>query len=215
MNRKWTRTVPQLMMIAGLSLVLAIDIKVDLDTSTVKTEENLLGSLLADSVRAADKSDVAFVPASAIAEVSFKKGPVQPEALGKVIDHPEDTVSIVRLSGDQIRRALEHGLALYPQKSSSFLQVSGISFTVDSSAPREKRVSGLKAGAAPVLPEKFYSVAMPTPIAEGALLFHKIWAPASVEKETGITLKDALTRHLMKVREVGTKSEERIVFRKT
>src|SRR5262245_28134540 len=47
----------------------------DLTTRYVKSEESNLGDIVADAIRDAAKTDVAFIAASSFEEITIKKGP--------------------------------------------------------------------------------------------------------------------------------------------
>lgn len=186
---------------------------VELTTRDARTAESNLAGVIADAVRAVDKSDIAFMPATAFAEVTLPKGNVTPADVVGALVFRGDTVVVVRLTGAQVRKALEHGLSLYPQKSSALLQVSGISATINPDAPKGSRVVSVRVGKDPISDTKTYTVAMPAPLARGALVYDRVWSRSDVEHDTGKTLEQAVIAYVEARPSLG-KAEERLVFRK-
>ena len=187
----------------------------ELSTRNVRTEESNLANVIADAIRAVEKSDAAFVHGSAFGTTTIPKGKCTAEDVLKAVQYREDPVVIVKLSGAQIKKALENGLKLYPQKSPEFLQVSGIVVTVDSNADKEKRVTDLRVGGSKLDDNKKYTVAMPSPLANGALGYYKIWDKSeAIDRETSKTVGQAVSDYLNGRTTLGGRSEERIVIKK-
>src|SRR6266496_3165304 len=106
----------------------------EISTRNVRNEESGLADVVADAIRDTDRSDAAFILASSFTDVTIPKGNANIEAVLKALEYRDDSIVIVKLTGAQIRRALEHGLKVYPQKHAGFLQVSGITVNIDPSA---------------------------------------------------------------------------------
>lgn len=186
--------------------------ELELTTKEVSSKESALGNLVADAVKALAKTDAAFVPALAFNEVTLPKGNVNSDDLLKALAYKTDTVVIVKLTGDQITKAMEHSLYLYPKSNSGFLQFSGLTVTINPDAEKEKRVLSIKIGGSALETGKTYKVAMPSPLAKGALVYFKIWKPENIEKDTQKTLETAVTSYLGEHKTV-TKGEERLVIK--
>jgi 5'-nucleotidase/UDP-sugar diphosphatase len=204
---------PAALAVASAARPETIQIGADLTTRNVRMEESNLADLVADAIRAVEKSDIAFICASAFAETTIPKGSASVADLLKALERGDDTVVIVRLTGAQVRKALAHGLSLYPQKNSAFLQVSGIATTIDPSKEKEERVVSVKVGKNPLDDKKTYNVAMPSPLANGALAYFKVWGKADIDHETSATLAGAVTNYLSGMKSISGKSEERLVFK--
>ena len=65
----------------------------------------------------------------------------------------------IRLTGAQLKAALEHGVSRLEEPSGRFPQVSGLTFTYSRSAPAGSRVKEVTVGGAPLEPQKEYVVA--------------------------------------------------------
>src|SRR5262249_21861341 len=128
----------------GALLPTILQVQSELTTKSVRTEESGLADIIADAIRDVDKSDVAFVPASSFTDTTLGKGNATVEDVLKALEYRDDSVMIAKLTGAQIKKALEHGLALYPQKNMGFLQVSGITVVIDPMAEKDHRVASVK-----------------------------------------------------------------------
>jgi 2',3'-cyclic-nucleotide 2'-phosphodiesterase (5'-nucleotidase family) len=192
-----------------------LSVESDLTTKNCRTEASSLASVIADAIREVERADIALVHASAFADITVPKGRATAADILKALQFREDTVVLVNLTGEQVRRALENGLRFLPTKSAEFLQVSGLSVEVDPDADKEKRVTSVKAGAKPLDDKKTYKVAMPSPLANGALGYYKIWDKSkAIDRDTGKTVEDAVTDYLASRKTLPVKGEERIVFKK-
>ena len=61
-----------------------------------------------------------------------------------------EEVNRIQVTGAQVKEALEHGVSRYPADVGIFPQVSGISFTLDSSAQAGKRVVSVEVNGKPL-----------------------------------------------------------------
>lgn len=188
--------------------------EVELTTREIDSRENVLGGLVADAIREVAHADAAFIAASSFAEIpALPRGNVSIESVLKALDFRSDSVLVVKLTGQQIVRALEHGLYLYPKPNSGFLQFSGLTVTIQPEAEKEGRVVSVKVGGSPLDLERTYRVAMPAPLANGALAYFKIWKKSDIETDTKVTLEEAVTRHL-RTRKTVTRGDERLIVLK-
>lgn len=184
----------------------------DLTTKGVGSKEVSLGDLVADAVRAAAKSDAAFVAATSFEEVTIPKGSFKVADVLRAVLGKDDTIVIVKLTGDQLRRALETGLYNYPTFNSGFLQVSGLTVNINPDAEKERRVVSVKVGDDALEAGKTYRIAMPAPLASGSLGYYKVWKKSDIEKDTERTLEAAITAYLNEHKTI-TKGDERLVFK--
>lgn len=95
---------------------------------------------------------------------------------GDILDlHPYgNALCLVEATGQQILDALEMGARKYPQTSGGFLQVSGLTYTIDAAVPSSvvvdengafqsvdgpRRVTGVKVGGQPLELDRVYTLA--------------------------------------------------------
>ncbi len=130
---------------------------VPLDGENVRKRETNLGNLVADIMRSASGADAALINGGGI-RASIPKGRIQVKHIYTTLPF-DNYIVAVRLTGTQIREALEHGVAKVEQKAGAFPQVAGIVLRYDPSAPPGARVKEVSIGGKPLDPNKEYTVA--------------------------------------------------------
>jgi len=182
----------------------------EISTKDIGAKQNTLGDFVADAIKASAKTDAAFVAADYFNEVTIPKGTTSSADILKSLVMPGDTITIVKLTGDQIQRAMERSLFLYPKFNSGFLQVSGVITTFKPDADVDRRVISIKIGGDTLDAGKTYHVAMPTPLAKGGLAYFKIWKQSDIVKETDKTLQMAVMSYVVDHKTLA-KGEDRLV----
>ena len=134
-----------------------------------KAETNI-GDYCADAFRALTGADVAFIPADKFND-NLPQGEVSLRDFYMVLPNAKRTMT-VNATGQQILDALEWSVRLYPQANPSFLQVSGVTFKINTKIKTpckskkgklkeikgDRRVSDVKIGGVDIDPEKTYRV---------------------------------------------------------
>ncbi|HEY3284256.1 MAG TPA: 5'-nucleotidase [Armatimonadota bacterium] len=179
------------------------------------TKETPLGNLVADAVRNAAKSekvDAALVPAGSLTETALPEGQVSDEAIRKALAFPDDRVVAVKLTGEQIKKALERSVSLYPKKFLGYLQVSGITFSFkDGDVPEGSRVVNVRIAGVPLDLKKEYVVAMPEPLGVmGDHGYKAVWGKPQVVARLKTTLLDAVVDSVRTQQKLMAKVEDRI-----
>jgi 2',3'-cyclic-nucleotide 2'-phosphodiesterase (5'-nucleotidase family) len=217
---RWLRALSSILfLLAASALALpvgaqTIQIHSDLTTRNVRTEESNLANVIADALRDSVKADIAFLTASSFADVTISRGSATPADILRALEYLDDTVMVVRLTGTQVKQALEHSVAIYPQRNPAFLQVSGVTVTFDPAQERGSRIVSVRVGRTPLEESKTYLVVMPSPLANGALAYYKVWSRSDIVRNTEKTLEQVVSDYLMGVRSLGGRSEERLIFKK-
>ena len=138
----------------------------------VRVSETNLGDLCADAYRAMSGADVAIVNGGGV-RADIPAGDI---TYGQIIAvHPfGNEMCVVECTGQEILDALELGCSKLPAESGGFLQVSGMTYTVDLnvessvkldengmfvSVEGERRVKDVTVGGEPLDPEKTYTLA--------------------------------------------------------
>ena len=99
----------------------------------VRNAETNLGDLCADAYRILLGADIAFVNGGGVRD-NIKVGDITYGDIIKV--HPfGNEACLVEVTGQQIKDALELGSAAYPGESGGFLQVSGLTYTINADIP--------------------------------------------------------------------------------
>jgi 2',3'-cyclic-nucleotide 2'-phosphodiesterase (5'-nucleotidase family) len=131
--------------------------EVELDGENVRKRETNLGDLVTDIMRRTAKADAALINGGGI-RTSIAKGEIRIRDIYSVLPFDNYIVAI-RLTGDQIREALEHGVSATGEEAGRFPQVSGLRFRYAPSAPAGARVREVLIGGKPIDPRKEYTVA--------------------------------------------------------
>ena len=168
-----------------------VKIETELTTKEIGTKESQLGQIIADAIRETAKSDAALIAASSFTEnITLPKTKADTADFLKALDFKTDAISVVKLTGAQIRKAMEHSLYLYPKTNSGFVQFSGMKVTVNPDAEKDARVVSITINDEAIKNDKTYKVAMPAPLADGALAYSKIWKKGDIDKDSEKDLKD-------------------------
>ncbi len=132
---------------------------VDLDgeRGNVRRKETNLGNLIADIMREISKAEVAIINGGTI-RASIKKGEIRVKDIYRVLPFDNYIVAI-RLTGRQIREALEHGVSGIEEEEGRFPQVSGLTFKYSSVGEKGSRIRDVSIAGQPIDPEKEYIVA--------------------------------------------------------
>lgn len=144
----------------GLAVIVG-ETKVDLDAreSAVRAQEAPIGDLIADAMRAYAKADVAITNGGGIrTNRVYAAGSLSKKDILGILPFGNTVISL-RLTGDQLKAALENGVSQVEKGAGRFPQVSGLSFTYDPTRPAGQRVLEVKVGTEPLDPAKIYVVA--------------------------------------------------------
>ena len=124
----------------------------------IRTGETELGDYAADAYRGICGADIAIVNAGTF-RADIPQGTITRGDTIKVFPFG-NIVQKIQVTGAQVKEALEHGVSRYPADVGIFPQVSGISFTLDSSAQAGKRVVSVEVNGKPLDLMQKYSLAV-------------------------------------------------------
>jgi len=135
------------------------------ENQAVRTRETNFGDLLADLVRGRLGTEIAFLN-SGLIRGTIPAGPVTLKQAMQTLPYEEPLISF-RLTGAELREALEYSVSELPGTSGRFLQVSGLSFTFDPAAPAGSRVKEVRVQGALLARDREHTVAVNRFLAEG------------------------------------------------
>ncbi|MHB8635611.1 MAG: 5'-nucleotidase C-terminal domain-containing protein [Fimbriimonadaceae bacterium] len=141
------------------------------------TGADLGAQAAADAVKSAAGADGAFIAAGML-----KDGYDKTQDLASMLLYPDDQIMVVKLTGAQVRQALERSVSLYPQPNTSFLQLSGFEATFNKNASDGHRITVATANGSALNNTSTYTVAMPARLAEGGYGYFKIWDKPDIVK---------------------------------
>lgn len=101
------------------------------NSRSIRNGETNLGDLCADAYRSVMGADIGIVNGGGI-RADIKAGNITYEDIINV--HPYgNEMCVVEATGQEILDALELGASLYPEENGGFLQVSGLTYSIDRS----------------------------------------------------------------------------------
>lgn len=187
--------------------------KVPLDAhrATVRTKESNFGDLIADAMREFTGADVAITNGGGIrTDSSYGPGELSRKDVLAVLPFGNKVIS-VKVSGADLKAALENGVSLVERVKGRFPQVSGLSFTYNPSAEPGKRVVTVMVNGQPLDPRKTYVVAINDYMGHGGdgyAVFKN--APRVISERDGTLLATVVMNYIKAHSPVAPKVEGRI-----
>lgn len=163
-----------------------------LSAASCDCQETSFGDLAADAVQAAGGADIAFVGAISFRPGTLAPGPLTKERVATLLANPDEVWAVSRLTGAQVRAALEHSVRTAPLPNNAFLQVAGLTFQYSTSAPQHQRVRSVQVGGAALSDAANYTVAMPLSLAKGGSGYFKIFTKDAITRQGDTSLADAI-----------------------
>ncbi|GGG66198.1 5'-nucleotidase C-terminal domain-containing protein [Paenibacillus radicis (ex Gao et al. 2016)] len=123
----------------------------------VRASETNLGNLIADAIRDAAGADIGLTNGGGI-RASINEGVITKGDVITVLPFGNQIVTL-KVTGADLKAALENGVSDYPNPKGAFPQVSGIAFKIDAAKPAGQRVHSVTVGGKPLDVKKQYVVA--------------------------------------------------------
>lgn len=174
----------------------------------VRSRETNLGSLVADVLREAAGADVAIINGGAI-RAGIPAGPVTLAHLYQVLPFDGHALSF-RLTGREVREALETGLRELDGQWGGFPQVSGLSFVYDPGADAGKRLREVLVGGASLQEGRIYTVATNDFLAAGGNGYRIFAGKEPLFNDSGRFLRDLLAESWRRRGKIAAGVEGRI-----
>lgn len=182
----------------------------DGERDNVRTRETNLGNLIADVMRQFAGADVAVMNGGGI-RGSFREGPITLGDTFRVLAF-DNTIVVFRLTGAQLREALENGVSQVEQAGGRFPQVSGLTFTYERARPAGQRVTEVRVGGAALDPARSYLVATNDFLAGGGDGY-AVFRAGREMRDTQVLLRDLFIEHVRRAGTITARVEGRIVGR--
>jgi 2',3'-cyclic-nucleotide 2'-phosphodiesterase (5'-nucleotidase family) len=144
------------------------EVTLDSRNATVRTGEAAIGNLFADAMRILTGSDAAVINGGGIRANKVYPPGTEITRRDILAELPfNNRVVVIELSGLELKRALENGLAQLPGSAGRFPQVSGIKFEYATVRPPGARIISIAVDGAPLVDTKMYRVAVLDFLARG------------------------------------------------
>jgi len=153
--------------------------------------ETAWGRFVADALKNSANSDLAMVNAGVLRKGILKAGAVESEDLRALLSFADDEIVTMKISGAQLRAALERAAQAFPTGSPAFLHLAGLTANFNAQAPINRRITLVRVGGREVKDADTFSVAMPVSLADGGAGYYTIWNKGDARK-SGVSLADAL-----------------------
>jgi len=176
-------------LVTGMALLLGAGLALA-QTQPKETQDEFVrtGQGIADTLKQSTGADLAFFP------FGLLKESVSGRTLDQAVEFPTEEVVIVKLSGQQVRTALERSLSLFPTSNPAYLYVSGLEASFRPNAQPESRIASVNVGTSPLNPSATYRVAMPSSLGKGGLGYFTVWNRSAIEQgTTGKTVEAVLS----------------------
>lgn len=199
--------------------------RVDLNAENARSGESNMGNFVADIIRKEAGAEAAIINGGGL-RTSIRKGPVTVGNVYSVLPFNNYILSI-RLTGQQIKEALEYGVSGIEAKEGRFPQVSGISFTYFPAREAGKRIGTILIAGQPIDLSRRYTVATNDFLAAGGdgyqvfreairqapdfeILGGTIRSSNIAYNDAGRWLRDVVTADIEKERRISAAVEGRI-----
>lgn len=146
------------------------------------------GQTIADLIRTSASADAAFLPQGML------KDALAGRDLAGALAFPAEEVAVVKLTGAQVRQALERSVSIFPTPSPGWLHVSGLDVVFNPSAPSDKRIVSASLSGQALDNSRTYRVAMPGSLARGGLGYFTVWSKGALESRTGAPTLEAVVK---------------------
>ena len=130
---------------------------VDFDGQNVRRRETNLGDLVADVMKSVSGADAAIINGGSI-RANIGRGEIRTKDVYTALPF-DNYVVAVKLTGGQIREALEHGVSAVEEEGGRFPQISGMRFSFSRAEKPGMRVKDVMIGETPIEADKDYVVA--------------------------------------------------------
>ncbi len=181
-----------------------------LSTQNATRAETSFGDLSTDALCSTAQCTVGLVAA-----VAFKPGTIpadNPTAqqIASLLQTPDEKWAVSKLTGTQIRAALERSLSRLPLPNSAFLQVSGLKVKYNPQSPRNHRITSLQTNTGPLEVNKKYQVVMPLFLANGGSGYFQIFDKDDIVRQGNVGLAAVIKKFVDSKDELNYTGQGRI-----
>jgi 5'-nucleotidase len=186
-------------------------VPLDARSATNRSEETNVADFIADAFRAAAGADVALVNGGSIrADDVLPPGELTLRDVLSILPFGGELVKI-EVTGDVLRRAVEHGLSLTAPgaEPGRFPQVSGLRYSFDASRPAGARLGEITVAGRPLDPRAKYTLVTTSYVAEGGDEYAMLKGHANLLKER-LTDSEVLRRAVAAAKVIAPQTDGRI-----
>jgi len=178
----------------------------------VRTRETRFGNLIADAIRAETGADVALLNGGGIRGGRVYEAGATLTRRDILTELPFGNVAVlIRVSGRDLREALENGLSGVEEMAGRFAQVSGMKMSYDPAAAKGSRIHTVTIGGKPLNPDALYKVATSDYLGNGGDGYKALTRGEILINASGARLITTMVMdHIAKAGTIAPKIENRI-----
>jgi len=188
--------------------------ELDTRTASVRSGEQAIGNLIADAMRAATGADVGLTNAGAIRGNRIYPAGHRFTRRDALSELPFGNRTVVaKVSGADLRQALENGVSQVEQRAGRFPHVSNLTMEVDPRRPSGSRVVSVQVGGQPIDDDRIYTVATNDFLLRGGDGYTSLGLRAADKDVQGKLVASDLMTHMRRLGTVAPAREGRIILR--
>jgi 2',3'-cyclic-nucleotide 2'-phosphodiesterase (5'-nucleotidase family) len=188
--------------------------RVEINTlySSVRTEENIMGNIVADAIRSACDADLSIISGGIIRGNKIYKPGHNITMKDLFVEMPFGNINVcVEMTGKNILEALENGVSQLEGKAGRFPQVSGMKVAFDETMPVGSRIQNVTVGDDPIDNDKVYKVATVDYMLNGGDGYHMFkHGKIIIAPQKQISTISTVADYLRERKEVTNQIESRI-----
>ncbi len=187
------------------------NVELDARSAENRSQETNVADFIADAFRRAGGADVALVNGGSIrADDVLPAGDLTLRDVLSILPFGGDLVKI-EVTGDTLRKALEHGVALTAPgaEPGRFPQVSGLRYTFDASQPAGARIKDVTVAGRPLDPKKTYTLVTTAFVAGGGDQYEALKGHKNILMGK-LTDSDVLRRAIETAKTIAPETDGRI-----
>lgn len=173
-----------------------------------------MGNFIADGLCASADSDIALMNGGGIrTDTLYPSGDITKKQIINILPFPNSVVEL-KVSGDTLLTALEHGVSKIEQLSGQFPQVSGMQYSYDPNQPAGSRIGSTMIDSEPIDPGTTYRLATNDFVAgggDGYTMFTD--ASRLVTADEGALLSDLIIDRVEELTPISPEAHGRITRR--
>ncbi|MEW6211267.1 MAG: 5'-nucleotidase C-terminal domain-containing protein, partial [Acidobacteriota bacterium] len=191
-------------------------VELDVLASHLRRSETNFGNFLADAyLQAYERADAALVNSGGIrSDRTYGRDDATTDLASRDIRNilPYDNnLALVEVTGELLKKLLEHGVSEVTNEDGRFPQVAGLAFSYDAAKPVGQRVTDIKVGGQTYDPQKKYRLVVNTFILGGGDEYDFTGATRLSEKGKEPIERNVVIEQIKKKSPLSPRTENRIV----
>lgn len=187
-------------------------VAIDLTRSHVRSKESGYGNWVADVIREHAQADVALMNGGGLrSNQVLQPGHIKAGLLKAIHPFGNKVVSL-KIKGEILKQAIEHGLSAYPGSSGGYPHLSGVKIKFDPSRKKGDRVISFEIKGQPLQKDKEYILATNSYLAAGGNGYTMFkGAPMVIDDKSGLLIAQVVGQAVAKAQTIHPKVDGRVL----